>query len=64
VTTRTGLDFWRPSTEAVEAVGKVLSAHWRAARSAANSPYWPKPTSWVNGQASRLFATRVSHSTY
>jgi hypothetical protein len=55
---------WRPSSEAVEAVGKVLGAHWRTARSVAESPYWSKPTSWLNGQASRLFSARVPHSSY
>jgi len=62
VTTRT-VDFWRPSSEAVETVGKVLSAHWRAARNGVESPYFPKPKSWLNGQTSRLFATRAPSST-
>lgn len=59
-----GSGMWRPSNEAVETVGKVLGAHWRTARSMAESPYWSKPTSWLNGQASRLFSARVPHSSY
>lgn len=63
-TRKTALDIWRPSAETVEAVGKTLGARWRTARSLAESPYWSKPTSWLNGQASRLFSARVSHSSY
>jgi hypothetical protein len=63
-TRSTALDIWRPSSETVEAVGKALGAHWRTARSLADSPYWSKPTSWLNGQASRLFSARVPHSSY
>ena len=63
-TRKTALDIWRPSSEAVETVGKVLGAHWRTARNVAQSPYWSKPNSWLNGQASRLFPARVPHSSY
>jgi hypothetical protein len=44
-----------PSPEAIDAMGQALCSHWAAAAHAMRqSPFWPRPASWLNRHAAHL----------
>jgi hypothetical protein len=45
---------WQPSAEAVDALAAVLTSHWAAAKSQHAQLFWPKSSTWLRRQATRL----------
>src|SRR5437868_5864855 len=48
------LELWSPSSETMEAMGGVQCSHWVASHAVPESPFWPRPRSWLNRQAARF----------
>ncbi len=42
------IGLWTPSSDTVEAIARVLSSHWSAAKAAARTPFWPKQGNWLD----------------